>query len=697
MKASQSTINDFFALTNTMFSIPVYQRNYTWSKDNCAKLLEDVVSIAKNEKTHFMGSITYILHFIDEENSLRKLQEFVIIDGQQRITTTMLLLKALETKTQDESIKDEISRLLSLSKGQKLRLKPIKRDREAFDLVMQNRWTEIQGKSHIRENYAFFLKELDNYLAKGYSIEEIYGAFLRLKIVGIGLELGDDDPQVVFESINATGVQLTGLDLIRNYLMMGENSAKQEELYKEYWIPLEEWLGVDAKGESKNLNDFILTYLRIYYEDKVKEGEREIYYSLKAHHREHFPDDIQALMSDMREYGRIYQVFLEGHQYGLEQPNATAQQLANLRRLVGVLVSIKFGVAKPFVLRLARDFEARNFEEGKLDYENFYEILQILISYYVRRSVCGEQTAALNKILYSLYSELNGEISADMLKRYLGKRFGRGIFPNNDRIKQAFATRNAYSLRNICKFILLEIEKLSNAEPPREEELEVEHFYPQSATQEWRDLVGDYYTFEQDCLNNFGNLTLTGQNLKLSNKPYEEKIELMDKHSSLHLNDYFINNTDAWGTDEVLARSEYLAQKFCEVEIFQDLPKEYRVKELSKSLEDDLTFHKFSSLTLPNGQRHFARNASYLAKAVIEYLLENAREAFESYTGDELPSYIYWDSTKAAARRRDGTLIVPFEKLGFYFVSNAALRDVGRNLKRLIEGCGLNPREFIIE
>lgn len=688
MKAQQSTINDFFAITNTMFSIPVYQRNYTWSKDNCAKLLEDIINISKNEKTHFMGSITYILHFIDEKNSLRKLQEFVIIDGQQRITTTMLLLKALETKTQDESIKDEISRLLSLSKGQKLRLKPIKRDREAFDLVMQNRWTEIQGKSHIRENYAFFLKELDSYLRKGYGIEEIYGAFLRLKIVGIGLEIGDDDPQVVFESINATGVQLTGLDLIRNYLMMGENSTKQQELYETYWIPLEEWLGANAK----HINDFILTYLRIYYEDKVKEGEREIYYSLKAHHREHFPDDIEALMRDMREYGRIYQVFLEGHQYGLEQPNATAQQLANLRKLVGVLVSIKFGVAKPFVLRLARDFE-----EGKLDYENFYEILQILISYYVRRSVCGEPTPVLNRILYGLYSELNGEISADMLKRYLGKRFGRGIFPNDDRITMAFATRNAYSMKGVCKFILLEIEKLSNAEPPREEELEVEHFYPQSATQAWRDMVGDYYTFEQDYLNNFGNLTLTGQNLKLSNKPYEEKIELMGKNGSLHLNDYFINNTDSWGIDEMLARSDYLAQKFCEVEMFKDLPKEYRVRELGKSLDDDLTFHKFSSITLPNGQRHFARNASYLAKSVIEYLLENAREAFESYTSDELPSCIYWDSSKAQARRRDGTLVVPFGKAGFYFVSNAALRDVGKNLKRLIIGCGLNPREFIIE
>lgn len=139
MKVAQSTINDFFALTNTIFSIPVYQRNYTWGQDNCTKLLEDIISISKNNKTHFMGSITYILHNISEENSLRSLQEFVIIDGQQRITTTMLLLKAIETKTKDESIKDEISRSLGLTKGQKLRLKPIKTDREAFDLVMQNR------------------------------------------------------------------------------------------------------------------------------------------------------------------------------------------------------------------------------------------------------------------------------------------------------------------------------------------------------------------------------------------------------------------------------------------------------------------------------------------------------------------------------------------------------------------------------
>ncbi len=682
MKATQSTINDFFALTGTIFSIPVYQRNYTWKEENCKKLLQDIVSISQNKKTHFMGSITYILHLIDDEKSLRQLQEFVIIDGQQRVTTIMLLLKAIETKIQNEGIKKEIDNLLNLS-GQRLRLKPIKSDKEAFDLVMQNRSHELQGVSHIRNNYKFFIKELDNYTSKGYRIEEIYGAFLRLKIVAIGLELGEDDPQVVFESINATGVQLKGLDLIRNYLMMGENSDRQKHLYDTYWVPLENWLG------EKDLNDFIKTYLRIYFEDKVKEGEREVYYTLKAHHRDNFPNDIQGLMSDMREYGRIYQIFLDRDHYFLERGDS--QQLANLRLRIKDLVKIKFGVAKPFVLRCARDFE-----EGKLDYENFYEILQILISYFVRRSVCGESTPTLTRILYSLYRQLEENVSADALKCYLGKSVGQMAFPNDDKIKAAFAARNAYSTNQACKFILLEIEKLSNAEPPKEENLEVEHFYPKTPTQEWRDMVGDYFTFEQDYLNNFGNLTLSGQNQKLGNKPYEAKIELMEQHSSLHLNDYFLNNTHSWGIEEVKARSEYLADQFCQVELFKDLPKEYRTREISKTLDDDLTSHNLQSVKLPNQRRQIARNAKELASAVIDYLLENAREAFESYT-DEAQRYICWDKAKAQLRDRDGTLVVPFEKYGFYFVSNASYQTVGNNLRDLILGCDLNPRNFIVE
>ncbi|WQW11374.1 DUF262 domain-containing protein [Helicobacter pylori] len=681
MEAKQSTVNDFFALTGTIFSIPVYQRNYTWEEENCEKLLQDIISISQNKKTHFMGSITYILHHIDDEKSLRQLQEFVIIDGQQRITTLMLLLKAIETKIPDEEIKKEIDGLLNLS-GQKLRLKPIKSDKEAFDLVMQNRSHEIQGVSHIRNNYKFFTKELDNYISKGYRIEEIYGAFLRLKIVAVGLELGEDDPQVVFESINATGVQLKGLDLIRNYLMMGENSLRQKHLYETYWVPLENWLG------ERDLNDFILTYLRIYLEKKLSEGEREVYYALKDHHRDNFPDDIQGLMSDMREYGRIYQIFLDRDHYFLHRGDP--QQLANLRLRIKDLMKIKFGVAKPFVLRCARDFE-----EGKLDYENFCEILQILTSYFVRRSVCGEPAPA--ELLYSLYRQLGEDVSADALKRYLGKSVGRTAFPNDDKIKAAFLVRNAYAANQVCKFILLEIEKLSNAEPPKEENLEVEHFYPKTPTQEWRDRVGDYFTFEQDYLNNFGNLTLSGQNQRLGNKSYEAKIALMEEYSSLHLNDYFINNTHSWGIEEVKARSGYLADQFCQVGLFKDLPKEYRTRELHKTLDDDLTNHNLQSVKLPNDQRRMAKNAKELASAVINYLLENAREAFESYTDDESQRYICWDKAKAQLRDRDGTLVVPFEKYGFYFVSNASYQTTGSNLKDLILGCDLNPRDFIVE
>ncbi|GAA7571457.1 DUF262 domain-containing protein [Helicobacter pylori] len=683
MKATQSTINDFFALTDTVFSIPVYQRNYTWGEKNCEKLLQDIISISQNKKTHYMGSITYILHLIDDEKSLRQLQEFVIIDGQQRVTTIMLLLKAIETKIPNEEIKKEIDNLLNLT-GQRLRLKPIKSDKEAFDLVMQNRSHEIQGLSHIQNNYKFFTKELEHYLSKGVRIEEIYGAFLRLKIVAVGLELGEDDPQVVFESINATGVQLKGLDLIRNYLMMGENSDKQNHLYETYWVPLENWFG------ERDLNDFIKTYLRIYFEDRLKEGEREVYDALKAHHRDNFPNNIQGLMSDMREYGRIYQIFLDRDHHFLHRGDP--QQLANLRLRVKDLVKIKFGVAKPFVLRCARDFE-----EGKLDYENFHEILQILISYFVRRSICGDSTPTLTRVLYSLYRQLGEDVSADALKRYLGKSVGQAVFPNDDKIKAAFAVRNAYAANQVCKFILLEIEKLSNAEPPKEEGLEVEHFYPKTPTQEWRDMVGDYFTFEQDYLNNFGNLTLSGQNQRLGNKPYDEKIRLMEEYSSLHLNDYFINNTHSWGIEEVKARSGYLADQFCQVGLFKDLPKEYRTREISKTLDDDLTSHNLQSVRLPNHQRKTARNAKELASVVIDYLLENAREAFESYTDDESPRYIYWDKAKVQLRDRDGTLVVPFEKDGFYFVSNASYQTVGSNLRDLILGCDLNPKDFIVE
>ncbi len=152
----------------------------------------------------------------------------------------------------------------------------------------------------------------------------------------------------------------------------------------------------------------------------------------------------------------------------------------------------------------------------------------------------------------------------------------------------------------------------------------------------------------------------------------------------------------SWGIEEVKARSEYLADQFCQVGLFKDLPKEYRAREINKTLDDDLTNHNLQSVKLPNQQRQIVRNAKELARAVIDYLLENAREAFESYTDEESQRYICWDKAKAQLRDRDGTLVVPFEKYGFYFVSNASYQTVGSNLKDLILGCELNPKDFIV-
>lgn len=684
MKAAQSTMNDFFSLANTFFAIPVYQRNYTWSKENCAKLLTDIVGIAKDlDKTHFLGTITFIVHLVQEQDTLRQIQEYVIIDGQQRITTTMLLLKAIERKVSNATIKEEIGRILN-SGDARLRLKPIERDREAFKLVMDDRFNEYTGKSKIKENYHFFLKELDEYIKQGYTIEEIYGAFLRLKIVGIGLEKGDDDPQVVFESINATGVKLEGLDLIRNYLMMGEDSKQQEKLYGEYWKPIEEWLEKEV-----NVQDFIESYLRIYHGSSMKKDS--IYDEFKKHHKEYFSDNIESLMKDLRNYGKIYQIFLQ-KDYRLANPEASDRELVLLKEKIEKIVGIKFGVSYPFIMRIARDYE-----RGYMDFENFHTILETLISYYVRRLVCREASNALNKVMYVLYRDLKkmGGVNAENLKQYLGQKSGKEVFPNNERIKRNFIECDAYALKSVNKLILVEIEKLSNVEPPREDGLNIEHFYPQSATRQWRELVGeDWELLESTYRNTFGNLSLTGQNVHLGNKSFDEKLELLNERGSLHLNEYFVNMT-TWGIEEIKIRSKYLAERFCEVGIFADIPKEYRIKPAALTLNDDLTSGNFGSIRFPNRSGKNIKGAKELVKSVIEYLYEQHQEDFEHFVGNYEPKCITWNKEEADPYHRPGRLCVGFRD--FYFISNASLRDVGKNLVQLIEGCNLEPRDFVLE
>lgn len=680
MRVQQDTINNLFSLNHTMFIIPVYQRNYAWREENCKKLLEDIISISRNNSYHFMGTITFILHI--KQEGFQSHQEYVIIDGQQRITTIMLLLKALETKIKDEYTKTDIRRFINIHENNtKLRLKPIEKDRENFSLIMQDRYKEA-SLSKIKANYIFLLREIEKYQEQGYQAEEIYGAFLRLKIVGIGLEKEDDDPQVVFESINATGVRLEGVDLIRNFLMMGEDYESQEKLFTNYWKKIEEHL-----GREKDIEDFIIDYLRIYFSD-VK--EKDYYFKFKELVREKFENNVEVIMQEMCKYARIYRIFIRDDAI-INHPNFNQKEEAQAKKCIKTIVSMKFGVAYPFIMQIINDFE-----ESKIDFQNFYGMLKTLISYYIRRMVCGEQTAALNKICYVLYKNLSKDnaLSLQGLQNFLGQKTGREIFPNDERIKRSFIDINAYSLRAI-KFILLEIEKLTNKEVPESGNLNVEHFYPQTPTKQWRDFVGEEYeNLEQNYRDTFGNLTLTAQNSKLSNKSFEKKINLFQENGSLHLNDYFINNVNKWGISEIIKRSEFLAREFCKVDLFKDLPAESRKPSIKISMDDNLSEIFIVDITLPNGEKEICNNKySLLIDFIIQYLLNNYKEELLNFIRTEKPSFIKYTSNE----QDDYNLTKErkYDDFIFQYPSNN-IEKIRLTLNKLIRSCNLQPKYFLI-
>ncbi|TLD79796.1 DUF262 domain-containing protein [Helicobacter sp. MIT 05-5293] len=683
MKPSMTNLSAFVGNQNVQFSIPMYQRNYVWERINCEQMLEDIEVLARDtNKTHHFGMITFIQH---SKNDAHGNMEFVIVDGQQRITTTMLLLKAIHGETKDAIIKQKIENMLK--DQNKMRLKPIESDRKAYEALMNDQPTSDYMQSDIIKNYNFFRNAIkkDNEI-----LERIYGALARVDLFGICLENGIDDPQVIFERINATGVRLKGIDLIRNYLMMCKNSDEQARLYENYWKPMEEYTEMEKHTES-----FIVTYLRIYYGASVKEkDERALYKKFKSHHRDRFEEDTEKLMQEMCNYGRIYQIFLK-KKFKFANTPATLKQMEQLKQRIHTIVDIGFGVSYPLVMRLINDFE-----KGVLDFDNFDAMLATLISYYVRRNIYRLGTEALNDIIYPLYSNLieSGNLSNTRMQRILGEKMGRETFPSDMQIKESFLTWTAYSKGKnfITRLVLIEIEKKINKDGFDESKATIEHFYPQTPTKEWRALVGEEYEIlENMYLHTIGNLSLTGQNGTLGNKPFFEKIEIFLEHGSLKLNEYF-TNMDTWGIEQIKERARYLAERFCEVEIFKDLPKEYRKRAVFKTLSDDLTHFYFNRLFLPNGQGHNVKILKDLAQIIVDYLYQYHRGVVEEATDENL-GYIEFDEKKAKFRDKDGILVVKCEKGGFWFISSASARDTGKNLAHFIESCRLNPQDFILE
>lgn len=250
-------LREFIGTNRVLFKIPVYQRNYDWSESNCNRLLNDIKNIIDTKEKHFLGTIVFM------KDGGFSLTECIIIDGQQRLTTMMLLLKALYdiTKNIDSECSEEITEVYlhnrHCAEDFKVKLKPIKTDNEQFLALLKDNFADMDIGGHIYLNYDICKKRIEKWINSGISPKEILEALEKLEIVEIVLTKGEDDPQIIFESINSTGLELSNADLIRNFLLM--NAENQEDLYENYWLYIEKAL---KRGDDyTNLNLFFMQYI----------------------------------------------------------------------------------------------------------------------------------------------------------------------------------------------------------------------------------------------------------------------------------------------------------------------------------------------------------------------------------------------------------------------------------------------------
>lgn len=462
MEARQISIDEFLSSSKTRFIIPVYQRNYDWKEKNCLQLFNDISSASIDEriKSHFMGSVVYVSN--SDTDSI-DLKEYVIIDGQQRLTTVTLFLKALHDSIEDVDLQEEIleSYLINkrLDEKNKIKLKPIKKDDETFIKLLKNDFDTIDKESNIYKNYIFFKEKILAVDDK----KRLFRGFKKLFIVHIALNRRDDNPQLIFESINSTGVSLSQSDLIRNFLLMDKEASEQTRLFETYWFKIEEHL------TSENISDFTRDYLtmkqnKIPNKGEVYEAFKKFVFDEKL--------DAEELLSELYHYSKIYRTFLN------PKDEIYSLKLQNLKML-------KVGVAYPFLLILV---DLYNKED--IDKENLLKSLDILESYIVRRAICNQATNALNKVFASLYSELleikefkNSQISKYINALLISKK-GSAIFPNNEMFKSDFISRDMYNIKNKL-FFLWKLENKDNNEKVDISNLSIEHYMPQTLTHAW--------------------------------------------------------------------------------------------------------------------------------------------------------------------------------------------------------------------
>ncbi|MDX4049004.1 DUF262 domain-containing HNH endonuclease family protein [Aliarcobacter skirrowii] len=673
MEARQISIEDFLSSNKTRFIIPVYQRNYDWREKNCLQLFDDIKEASKREniKSHFMGSIVYVSN---SETESIDLKEYVIIDGQQRLTTITLFLKALYDVILDENLKEEIYETYLINKRldeqNKIKLKPIKKDDESFRKLLKNDFDTIDKNSNIYKNYIFFkekLLEIDNTI-------ELFKGFKKLFIVHIALNRRDDNPQLIFESINSTGVSLSQSDLIRNFLLMDKEAEEQTKLFENYWFKIEENLS------SENISDFVRDYLTM-KQNKIP-NKSEVYEAFKKFVYEN-KFDVKELLDELYEYSKIYKTFLN------PKNEVYALKIQNLKFL-------KVTVVFPFLIVLVDLYNKK-----KIDEENLLHSLNIIESYIVRRAICNQATNALNKVFAGLYNELleidiyEEKDIAKYINAVLVSKKGTAIFPNNDMFKVDFTSRDMYNIKN-KQFFLGVLENNNNKEKVDFFNLSVEHYMPQTLTNSWKVHLGDkFQSIHNMYVHNIGNLSLTAHNSELGNKSFEEKKQFLKEQSRLKLNSFFVNST-SWGENEIKQRANQLFEEAKELWKYEDISMDILVNNEDKefyTLDDniDITNKKPIAFEIDK-TKYSVKSWKEILVKVLEVFIDIDINAVQRFTKD---SDFQGIKRRIISDREED--IRQAEKIAdnIFVETNLSANSTLANIKLICEKFGLENDDFI--
>ena len=555
MQAGETTLNKLLN-TSRQFIVPIFQRNYSWQKNQYEQLWFDILRASKfkEKQNHFIGSIVYI----DMGTPAGRPQQLLLIDGQQRLTTISILLCAIKDYVQKFNLETKLINLAKIKNQFLYNSDEIDEDRYKLLLNVQDKETYIKlidntiftvnkPTTNIIKCYEFFYERIEDFIKQHGQIDEIYAGIFKLSLVSISLDKDSDNPQMIFESMNSTGKDLSQTDLLRNYLLMDLTPEKQTRLYKTYWKSMEELFGEDIyKNDVNKFDYFIRDFLTLKSDTGYICKINNVYENFKRYYLDNNCEKF-AVLKDLFTYAKYY-AWIDLLQENDDELKLYWQEFKKLDS----------HVVYPFLLKLYDDYSRQI-----LIKEDFKKILQVVISYLWRRAICEIPTNSLSKTFATLYQAVDKDDYVNSVIKAFVFKSSYKRFPSDYEVREKLQTKDIYHFR-LRKYLLEALENYYHKEPIdlNTANYTIEHIMPQNIEHNlsWQQMLGeDWQEVHSLYLHTLGNLTITGYNAEMSNKSFGEKVngESGFKHSHLKLNES-IAQCDVWNKKAIQRRTNIL-------------------------------------------------------------------------------------------------------------------------------------------